>query len=302
MLCLYLTYTLAQSLYDIKLAGDFYTVLGVGPASSEREIKAKFRRLAARFHPDKIRDSETSTAVDEVFLHLKLAHDTILDPAKKFAYDRFGPVIVQVNHPSLKTIRDYVYAGLRAKAPEYAGNAVLLVILNYLWLPQWGQFWRYFAVAAMGFLELFFLSHTWQPPAYMLPVGAFAHKTVPDLVPSHLLPFQILALARRLSMSLNIFISQLAPPSARSKAVQDQQAQQQIAHLAQAVGQVDAEAASLLQLGLSPFSGDHENTQKLRAGMTESLMMGTVRNSPDVREAVQIAVEKRQRNSGQEPD
>ena len=302
MLCLYLIYTLAQSLYDIKLAGDFYTVLGVSPTSSEREIKAKFRRLAAKFHPDKIRESESASAADAFFLHLKLAHDTILDPAKKFAYDRFGPVVVQVNHPGLKTIRHYVYAGLRAKAPEYAGNAVLLVILNYVWLPQWGQFWRYFAVAAMGFLELFFLTHTWQTPAYMVQVGSLAHKAAPDLVPAHLLPFQLLTVARRLSMSLNIFISQLAPPSARNKAAQDQQTQQQIAHLAQAAGRVDAEAASLLQLSLSPFSGDRENTQKLRAGMTESLMMSTVRNSPEVREAVQRAAEKRQRNSIEEPD
>ena len=300
MLSLYLIYTLAQSLYDVKLAGDFYTVLGVTPSSSEREIKAKFRRLAARFHPDKIRDSEASAAApDSVFLHLKLAQDTILDPAKKFAYDRFGPVIVQVNHPGLKTIRDYVYAGLRAKAPEYAGNALLLVVLNYVWLPQWGQFWRYFAIAAMAFLELFFLTHAWQPASYMIQLGSWAHNTAPNLVPSHLLPFQLLAIARRLSMSLNIFISQLAPPAAKNKAAQDQQTQQQIAHLAQAASRIDAEAASLLQLGLTPFSGDRENAQKLRAGMTESLMMGTVRSSPEVREAVSRAVDRRRSNSSQ---
>ena len=294
MLCLYLLYTLAQSLYDIRLAGDFYTVLGVTPTSSERDIKAKFRRLAARFHPDKVRDNDSITSSDSIFLHLKLAQDTILDPAKRFAYDRFGPVVVQVHHPGLKSIRDYVYAGLRGKAPEYAGNAMLLVVLNYVWLPKWGQFWRYFAVAVMAFLELFFLTHTWQPPAYMLSLGATVQSTLPDLVPPHLLPFQILSIARRLSMSLNIFISQLAPPSARSKAVQDQQTQQQIAHVAQAAGRVDAEAASLLQLGLSPFNGDRDHAKKLRDGMTESLMMGSVRSSPEVRQAVQRAVERRQ--------
>ncbi|KAI9872709.1 MAG: hypothetical protein M1823_008104, partial [Watsoniomyces obsoletus] len=186
-----------------------------------------------------------------------------------------------VNHPGLKTIRDYVYTGLRGKVPEYAGNALLLVLLNYVWLPPWGQFWRYFAVAVMAFLELFFLTHAWRPPAFMLQLGDTVYQALPNLVPPHLLPFQLLSIARRLSMSLNIFISQLAPPSSRSVAVQDQQTQQQIAHLSQAANRVDAEASSLLQLGLSPFSGDRDNTQKLRDGMTESLMMSTVRSSPE---------------------
>lgn len=67
-------------------------------------------------------------------MKLKLAQDTILDPAKKFAYDRFGPAVVQVNRPGLKTTTDYVYLGLRSKMPEYFGNAVMLVVLNYVWL------------------------------------------------------------------------------------------------------------------------------------------------------------------------
>jgi curved DNA-binding protein CbpA len=286
VLCLYLLYTLAQSLYDIKLAGDFYTALGVSPASSEREVKNKFRRLAAKFHPDKIRENDAVSASDSVFLHLKLAQDTILDPAKKFAYDRFGPVVVQLTHPGLKTIRDYVYAGLRAKAPEYAANALLLVILNYVWLPQWGQFWRYFAVMVMALLELFFLTHAWQPHPYLQRMGLLLHARLPDLLPPHLLPFQLLTIARRLSMSLNIFISQLAPPSVKNKAAQDQQSQQQLSHLTQATERVNAEASSLLQLGLSPFANDRANMRKLRDGMTETLMMSTVRNSPEVREAI----------------
>lgn len=235
-----------------------------------------------------------------MFLHLKLAQDTILDPARKFAYDRFGPVIVQVTHPGLKTIRDYVYAGLRAKAPEYAGNALLLVLLNYIWLPQWGQFWRYFAIVVMAFLELFFLTHAWQPHPYLQQIGSVVQSRLPDLLPPHLLPFQLLTIARRLSMSLNIFISQLAPPSAKNKAAQDQQMQQQLAHLGQAADRVHAEASNLLQLGFSPFTNDRANMQKLRNGMTETLMMSTVRNNPEVRAAISRAVQN-QTGAGQ-PD
>ncbi|RMD39164.1 hypothetical protein DV735_g5965, partial [Chaetothyriales sp. CBS 134920] len=75
---------------------------------------------------------------------------TLLNPSLRFAYDRFGPVITTVTRPQLKTIRDYVYAGLRAKVPQYASNALLLVLLNATVLPRWGQFWRYFGVAILA--------------------------------------------------------------------------------------------------------------------------------------------------------
>ncbi len=162
MLSLYLLYTLVQALYDVKLAGDFYTLLGVTPWSTDREVKSRFRKLASRYHPDKLHENGQSfPGAEEVFVLFKLAHDTILDPAKRFAYDRFGPVVVQVHQPGLKSIRDYVYAGLRSKAPEYLTNAAVLVVLNYIWLPKWGQFWRYLAVAWMTFLELYSLTHSY---------------------------------------------------------------------------------------------------------------------------------------------
>ncbi|OAL26654.1 hypothetical protein AYO20_09995 [Fonsecaea nubica] len=304
VLSLYLIYTLSQALYDIRLSGDFYTLLGVTPWSTERDVKSRFRKLAAKYHPDKLHENgQPFPGADGLFVRFKLAHDTILDPAKRFAYDRFGPVIVQVQHPGLKTIRDYVYAGLRSKAPEYLSNAGLLILLNYIWLPKWGQFWRYFAVACMAFLELYFLTHIWQPPRLVALWVSTAQRLLPDLLPPHLLPFQILGLARRMSMSVNIFISQLAPPKARDPAMRDLQTQQQIAHLAQAAGRLDAESGGLLQLGLSPFKGDAEKSDHLRSGMKESLVTNALKRNPEVRAAVQRALDRRRRGPMmQEPD
>jgi hypothetical protein len=304
VLCLYLAYTLLQALYDVRLAGDFYTLLGVTPWSAEREVKSRFRKLAARYHPDKLHENgQAFPGADLLFVQFKLAHDTILDPAKRFAYDRFGPVVVQVQQPGLKTIRDYVYAGLRAKVPEYLTSAAMLVVLNYIWMPKWGQFWRYFAVACMAFLELYFLTHTWNPPQLVVLWASLAQKLLPRILPPHLLPYQILSLARRLSMSLNVFISQLAPPSARNPAMKDQQTQQQLAHLAQIAERLDAESSGLLQLGLIPFKGDQEKTEILRTGMKESLLTAALRNNPEVRQAVQRAMDRRRHGPiMQDPD
>ncbi len=231
--------------------------------------------------------------MEGAFVHLKLAQDTILDPARRFAYDRFGPVIVQVQQPGLKTIRDYVYAGLRSLVPEYVKGALALVVLNYFWLPKWGQYWRYLAVVGIMFLELYFLTHTWRPPAFSMFAARAAHTLLPGVLPAHLLPFQILTLARRMSMSLNIFISQLAPLATKSKADEDRQSQQQVAHLNQVAMRTDAEAGGLLSLGLAPFRGDQEKVEMLRRGMKEGIVTSAVRNSPEVREAVRMVIERR---------
>lgn len=281
---------MTQVLYDIRLAGDFYTAIGVSPNSSEREIKAKFRRLAAIFHPDKVREQEFA---EDAFVQLKLAQDTILDPAKKFAYDRFGPAVVRVETPGLKTTTDYVYLGLRTKMPEYIGNIFTLVVLNYVWLSKWGQFWRYFAVAAMAFLELYFLTHNWNPPSSVVHVAAAARATFPQLLPPHLLPFQVLMVARRLSMSLNIFISQLAPPSAQAKADPNQQILQQAAALSQAAARVDTEASGLLALQMAPYQGNAADIRAVREGMKQTLVANSVKADPGVRQAVDQALSRR---------
>lgn len=298
VLSLYLLYTLVQTLYEIRLAGDFYTALGVNPTSPDREIKAKFRRLAARFHPDKVRTSNggtPSTDVEAAFVHLKLAHDTLLDPAKRFAYDRFGPGVVRVQRPGLKTIRDYVDAGLRSLAPEYVKGALMLIVLNYFWLPKWGQFWRYLAISSLAYLELYFMTHDWTAPRSSFYVTTVAHWLVPEAFPPHLLPFQILAVARRMSISLNIFISQLAPHAARSNAEQDQQLQAQILHLNQMAGRVDAEATGVLGLGFAPFKGEKEHIEALKKGMKEGMVTSAIRSTAEVREAVAKVLARREK-------
>lgn len=57
----------------------------------------------------------------------------------------------------------------------------------------------------------------------------------------------------------------------------------QIMHLSRAT---EAEATSLLQLGLAPFRGDRDSVVTLRKGMREGLVLSSVRNSPEVQRAV----------------
>lgn len=286
-------YTIVQSLYDIRIAGDFYTSLDLPTDSSEQEIKRRFRRLAARLHPDKLKGNAPED-FETGFVSLKIAQDTLLDPAKRFAYDRFGPKITLHEHGSLKTFREYVYAGLQDSLPEYVGSAIMMIVMNYFWLPKWGQFWRYLAFASMALLELYLLTHEWSPPLSLLNATLWLQRRLPNLLPPHILPFQLIGLGHKILFSLNIFISRLAPPDAQhgNGLAIPQQQEQQIQWIANAAAKMDAETTGLLQLGLAPFRGNKENVQSLRRGMKDGMVLSALRNSPEVRETVTKKLER----------
>jgi len=66
---------------------DPYELLEVGRSASEAEIKAAFRRLAVRHHPDKHNGDPDSHVR---FREINQAYQILVDPDKRAAYDRFG--------------------------------------------------------------------------------------------------------------------------------------------------------------------------------------------------------------------
>lgn len=89
-------------------------------------------------HPDKIAAPEARPAAEARFVHLKLARDILIDPAKRFAYDRFGPDMLLWQH--CITVRDYVTAGTYSIAPFYVGSAMFMIILTVLGYMDWGRY------------------------------------------------------------------------------------------------------------------------------------------------------------------
>jgi molecular chaperone DnaJ len=66
---------------------DYYEVLGVSRDADEREIKAAFRKLAKKYHPDLNPDDKEAEAK---FKEVNEAYEVLSDPAKKAKYDQFG--------------------------------------------------------------------------------------------------------------------------------------------------------------------------------------------------------------------
>lgn len=144
-------------------------------------------------------------------------------------------------------------------------------------------------------LEVALVTH---PQAVFMPITYLPASTRAWLPEDsfYLLPFQILTVARRASITLHIFISQAAPPSSPSVSG-DRIAPQTVELMSQLVDVTrvtEREATRLHQLSLAPFRGDRASVNMLRRGMKEGLILGGVRSSPEVQRAVAQVLERRQ--------
>ncbi len=69
------------------MAKDYYEALGVKRSASQKQIKAAFRRLARKLHPDlNPGDAEAETR----FKAINAANDVLGDEEKRAKYDRYG--------------------------------------------------------------------------------------------------------------------------------------------------------------------------------------------------------------------
>src|SRR5258706_6095458 len=65
----------------------YYDVLEVERTSDESELKAVFRKLAMKWHPDRNPGDKSS---EVRFKEINEAYEILKDPDKRAAYDRFG--------------------------------------------------------------------------------------------------------------------------------------------------------------------------------------------------------------------
>lgn len=66
---------------------DFYEILGVARSADEKELKSAFRKMAMKYHPDK---NPGDAEAEKKFKELNEAYETLKDPQKRAAYDRYG--------------------------------------------------------------------------------------------------------------------------------------------------------------------------------------------------------------------
>ncbi len=66
---------------------DFYEVLGVSKSATQEEIKAAYRKLALKYHPDR---NPGNKEAEEKFKEAAAAYEVLSDADKRKKYDQFG--------------------------------------------------------------------------------------------------------------------------------------------------------------------------------------------------------------------
>ena len=66
---------------------DYYELLGVSRKAAQKEIRAAYRKLARKYHPDLNPGDKSS---EEKFKQVQEAYDVLSDTKKRQMYDQFG--------------------------------------------------------------------------------------------------------------------------------------------------------------------------------------------------------------------
>lgn len=66
---------------------DYYSILGVSKTADSKEVRAAYRKLARKFHPDVNPNDKTA---EDKFKQVGEAYEVLSDEKKRSAYDRYG--------------------------------------------------------------------------------------------------------------------------------------------------------------------------------------------------------------------
>ncbi|THY11467.1 membrane associated DnaJ chaperone-like protein [Aureobasidium pullulans] len=279
----YLLYTIYEADFQLRMAGNFYQDLGVGLRTDERGLQSRFRRLTLLHHPDKVASDSNRSIAEAYYVHLKLCRDILVDPTKRFAYDRLGPEILAWQKST--TIPDYMTAGIRNLFYYYTGTAGVLTIIGFMGYIKQAAFWRFLALASLGVFEL----HCLMSPEFPRLLTKIVNPVL-TLIPLHpqFLPFQLLSLLRKLILTLFIAFSQIGPlltPSTPAPPSEDQIQQQQLQRLGAIAGGLETQANMLMALEMTPFT-DESDMRELRERLKRFLVDNTIRSNKEVRDAM----------------
>ncbi|HEV8661630.1 MAG TPA: molecular chaperone DnaJ [Candidatus Methylomirabilis sp.] len=88
---------------------DFYDILGIDRDATPEQVKKAYRKLAHQYHPDK---NQGNKEAEERFKEVSEAYETLSQPDKRAAYDRFGHAGVGRAAEGFSDFADVGFGGL----------------------------------------------------------------------------------------------------------------------------------------------------------------------------------------------
>jgi hypothetical protein len=285
----YFLFTIYEVDHGLQQASNAYNDLGVPVAVDESGLASRFRKLTVRFHPDKVGPGVDRDKANDYYVHLKQARDVILDPAKRFAYDRFGPDILrQCTH--CVTVREYTMHALLVVLYTYGALLIFMFGANALGYLKDGAYWRYLAILAVATYEVRTAMRPDHPPLLAAYLNPFFATT--RLRPEYL-PFQITAVIRKATLSLAQFLGLLIPlyredSKKPAKTVDDSEEtrHKQLDGLEKVLQENYVDAARLVELETTPYRGNERAKTELREALRKFMIQNVVQSEREVRNAI----------------
>ncbi|KAG8877943.1 hypothetical protein FRB97_002908 [Tulasnella sp. 331] len=255
----YLAFNLFQAAWSQK--PNFYQLLNVRIDADDGQLKAAFRKFARKNHPDKV-----GVDGEGVYIAVRDAYEALKDPAKRFAYERFGPAAMTWD--KLITQKEYMYSGLTHAIGFYVGTFFMMVVWSVLGDVDSGTIWRFLLFFYLLFAEFAIsIEPTPMESSTMFPSRS-TWTTLPlpitflRFIFPHWVPFQHVSFLHQLYIALSIAIARLGPVmwpdqgTAGGMSVKEELAWKAVVQkLVELTAHADSEVARILQNELTAIQG-----------------------------------------------
>ena len=285
----YFAFIIYEVDFELQRKSNAYHDLGVPINVDDGGINSRFRKLTVRFHPDKVGPNVDRDKANDYYVHLKHARDIILDPAKRFAYDRFGPDALRQCNNCL-TVKDYVNHSLLTVLYTYGALLVFLFGANALGYLKDGAYWRYLSLLAVA---------TYEVRTAMRPDHApFLTRYINPLLVSigrrpAYLPFQATIVVRKAALSAAQFLGLLIPlwrddsqKPAKTADDTEEARHKQLDRLETTVSQSAGLASRLVEMESMPYRQNDRAKSELREALKKYMVQNTIHMDRDVRNAM----------------
>ncbi|KAG0039669.1 hypothetical protein BGZ82_007255 [Podila clonocystis] len=268
----YLSYTVIQ--FERALGSNHYNMLDLQFSTfTQKQLKTNFRKASLLYHPDKIGEAGA-----EIFVKIRAAHEVLVDPVIRVAYDRFGPGITGCQ--TCKTTKDYLEYGINQYKTVYGGSLVILFLLGMVGNAGFGKYWRYVALTYMAAWEFNMLVG---PKQASLVSYVFPHRTT----------YEQLRIARQIVVSVFVAIHQIGPLVLPSTVVKKVDIKDVIKKTSELNDQIVASSTEQLQESFDVFRDDAECMTQLKRQMSGILIDSLIAANQPVFDDARMAVYKR---------